>query len=88
MGFRRSRLRDGHQQSWQAPCHSQTSQDDSTKGLYSPQLNLRATLTANQTMLNCIDNSGAAIVECAMVVGQKRHASIGTTSPGCSRSLR
>ena len=29
-------------------------------------------------MLNCIDNSGAAIVECAMVVGQKRHASIGT----------
>lgn len=28
-------------------------------------------------MLNCIDNSGAAIVECAMVVGQKRHASIG-----------
>jgi ribosomal protein L14 len=34
-------------------------------------------LTADQTMLNCIDNSGAAIVECAMVVGQKRHASIG-----------
>ncbi len=29
-------------------------------------------------MLNCIDNSGAAIVECAMVIGQKRHASIGT----------
>lgn len=28
-------------------------------------------------MLNCIDNSGAAIVECAMIVGQKRHASIG-----------
>jgi large subunit ribosomal protein L14 len=28
-------------------------------------------------MLNCIDNSGAAIVECAMVIGQKRHASIG-----------
>lgn len=28
-------------------------------------------------MLNCIDNSGAAIVECAIVVGQKRHASIG-----------
>lgn len=40
-----------------------------------------AKLTAdqpNQSMLNCIDNSGAAIVECAMVVGQKRHASIGT----------
>lgn len=28
-------------------------------------------------MLNCIDNSGAMIVECAMIVGQKRHASIG-----------
>jgi len=28
-------------------------------------------------MLNCIDNSGAAIVECAMVIGQKRHAGIG-----------
>ncbi|EON99711.1 putative 50s ribosomal protein l14 protein [Phaeoacremonium minimum UCRPA7] len=28
-------------------------------------------------MLNCIDNSGAAIVECVMIVGQKRHASIG-----------
>lgn len=32
-------------------------------------------------MLNCIDNSGAALVECALVVGQKRHARIGTTSP-------
>ena len=31
-------------------------------------------------MLNCIDNSGAAIVECALVVGQKRHATIGTRS--------
>ncbi|KKA28085.1 hypothetical protein TD95_003623 [Thielaviopsis punctulata] len=30
-----------------------------------------------KTMLNCIDNSGAAVVECAMVVGQKRHARIG-----------
>ncbi|KAK0630961.1 ribosomal protein L14b/L23e [Bombardia bombarda] len=30
-----------------------------------------------KSMLNCIDNSGAAIVECVMVVGQKRHASIG-----------
>jgi hypothetical protein len=35
----------------------------------------------SQTMLNCIDNSGAAIVECALVVGQKRHASIGTEPP-------
>lgn len=31
-------------------------------------------------MLNCIDNSGAAIVECALVVGQKRHATIGAFS--------
>lgn len=28
-------------------------------------------------MLNCIDNTGAALVECAMVLGQKRHARIG-----------
>lgn len=34
-----------------------------------------------QTMLNCIDNSGAALVECALVVGQKRHARIGTNAP-------
>ncbi|OAA46735.1 50S ribosomal protein L14 [Beauveria brongniartii RCEF 3172] len=30
-----------------------------------------------KTILNCIDNSGAALVECALVVGQKRHARIG-----------
>ncbi|EWC44505.1 hypothetical protein DRE_06773 [Drechslerella stenobrocha 248] len=30
-----------------------------------------------KTMLNCIDNSGAAIVECVKVLGQKRHARIG-----------
>lgn len=29
-------------------------------------------------MLNCIDNSGASLVECVMIVGRKRHASIGT----------
>ncbi len=34
-----------------------------------------------QTILNCIDNSGAALVECALVVGQKRHARIGTNHP-------
>ena len=28
-------------------------------------------------MLNCIDNSGAAVVECALVIGQKRAATIG-----------
>lgn len=32
-------------------------------------------------MLNCIDNSGAAVVECAMVIGLKRHARIGTDPP-------
>ncbi|OHE95025.1 50S ribosomal protein L14 [Colletotrichum orchidophilum] len=30
-----------------------------------------------KTMLQCIDNSGAAMVECAMVVGQKKLARIG-----------
>ncbi|KAL8409800.1 hypothetical protein RB594_008043 [Gaeumannomyces avenae] len=30
-----------------------------------------------KTILNCIDNSGAALVECAMIIGQKRHAAIG-----------
>ncbi|EGE81919.1 hypothetical protein RJZ56_003789 [Blastomyces dermatitidis] len=30
-----------------------------------------------KTMLNCIDNSGAAIVECASVLKMKRAASIG-----------
>ncbi|KAF4119370.1 large subunit ribosomal protein L14 [Geosmithia morbida] len=30
-----------------------------------------------KTVLNCIDNSGAALVECALVIGQKRHARIG-----------
>ena len=28
-------------------------------------------------MLNCIDNSGAAIVECVNVMKMKRHAKIG-----------
>ncbi|KAI6247129.1 54S ribosomal protein L38, mitochondrial [Erysiphe necator] len=30
-----------------------------------------------KTMLNCIDNSGAAIVECVKVMRMKRHARIG-----------
>ncbi|KAH8898364.1 ribosomal protein L14 [Thozetella sp. PMI_491] len=30
-----------------------------------------------KSIINCIDNSGASLVECVMVVGQKRHASIG-----------
>ena len=30
-----------------------------------------------QTMLNCIDNSGAAIVECVANLRMKRHAKIG-----------
>ncbi|KAL7267556.1 54S ribosomal protein L38, mitochondrial [Rhizina undulata] len=30
-----------------------------------------------KTMLNCIDNSGAAMVECAKVLKMKRHAAIG-----------
>lgn len=31
----------------------------------------------SKTMLNCIDNSGAAVVECAKVLRMKRHAKIG-----------
>ncbi|KAK1833582.1 54S ribosomal protein L38, mitochondrial [Podospora conica] len=30
-----------------------------------------------KSLINCVDNSGAAIVECLMIIGQKRHASIG-----------
>ncbi|KAK5155703.1 hypothetical protein LTR04_005778 [Oleoguttula sp. CCFEE 6159] len=30
------------------------------------------------TMVNCIDNSGAAIVECVKVLRMKRHAKVGT----------
>ncbi|TGZ77897.1 60S ribosomal protein L14/L17/L23 [Ascodesmis nigricans] len=30
-----------------------------------------------KTMLNCIDNSGAAIVECVKVLKMKRHAKVG-----------
>jgi len=30
-----------------------------------------------KTMLNCIDNSGAAIVECIKVLAQKRHGRVG-----------
>lgn len=32
-------------------------------------------------MLNCIDNSGAAVVECAKVLKMKRHAKIGLSGP-------
>ncbi|QSZ37746.1 hypothetical protein DSL72_008845 [Monilinia vaccinii-corymbosi] len=38
---------------------------------------LSATMIQLKTMLNCIDNSGAAVVECAKVLKMKRHAKIG-----------
>jgi hypothetical protein len=38
-------------------------------------------LTNAQTLLNCIDNSGAAIVECIKVLKMKRAAKIGKYSP-------
>ncbi|KAI2642845.1 50S ribosomal protein L14 [Xylaria nigripes] len=41
------------------------------------QIRGRPKMIQLKTMLNCIDNSGAAVVECALVVGQKRHATIG-----------
>lgn len=34
---------------------------------------------SSQTMLNCIDNSGAAIVECAKVLKMKRAATVGSS---------
>ena len=34
-------------------------------------------LTFSQTMLNCIDNSGATIVECVANLRMKRHGRIG-----------
>lgn len=40
-----------------------------------------------QTMLNCIDNSGAAIVECVQVMKMKRAAKIGTGSALLSHHL-
>ena len=38
----------------------------------------QAELTLIQTMLNVIDNSGAAVAECIQVLKMKRHAKIGT----------
>jgi len=38
-------------------------------------------LTTAQTLLNCIDNSGAAIVECINVLKMKRAATIGSSQP-------
>lgn len=38
------------------------------------------TRLTEQTMLNCIDNSGASIVECVANLRMKRHAKIGTAT--------
>merc|ERR1712093_841470 len=35
------------------------------------------TMIQLKTMMNCIDNSGAAVVECVKVMRMKRHAKIG-----------
>lgn len=35
------------------------------------------TKNTGQTMLNCIDNSGATVVECIANIKMKRHARIG-----------
>lgn len=40
-----------------------------------------------QTMLNCIDNSGAAVVECANVLKKKRAATVGGCSSTYSASI-
>lgn len=39
--------------------------------------NGRRSLTVSKSMLNCIDNSGAAVVECVNVLKMKRAAKIG-----------
>ena len=53
--------------------------DDTAQGMYTIRpLFHRLLLTRfNQTMLNCIDNSGASIVECVANLRMKRHAKIG-----------
>lgn len=54
--------------------------DDTTKGIKSQEylhVDLWLIYSGAQTMLNCIDNSGAAVVECVAVLRMKRHAKIG-----------
>ena len=53
---------------------------DSAQGAQLLRVAVSSAACANsslQTMVNCIDNSGAAIVECVKVLKQKRHARIG-----------
>ena len=68
------------------PARVQTAvRDDSAQGaMTQPRLQLlRQTLMRRlQTLVNCIDNSGAAIVECVNVLRSKRPAKVG--KPGQS----
>lgn len=41
------------------------------------EVKVQGVLTYFQTLLNCIDNSGAAVVECAQVLKKKRPATVG-----------
>jgi hypothetical protein len=63
--------------------------DDSIKGTWFSLAQLRAAFDSQsiQTMMNCIDNSGAAIVECVKVMKMKRAAKIGPL-PSPRRILR
>ena len=60
------------------------SQDDSTQGGFAelcalrwPEVVFGRPLNFPQSLINCIDNSGAAVVECVKVLKMKRHAKIG-----------
>ena len=56
------------------------SHDDTTQGQESRNVGCASNTNKAQTMLNCIDNSGAAIVECVAVMkkrGIRPAASIG-----------
>ena len=39
-------------------------------------------LTSSQTMLNCIDNTGATVVECVANLGMKRPGTVGKSTGG------
>lgn len=65
-----------------------SAQNDSIKGkryLLIRSTTTKALICHPQTLLNCIDNSGASVVECVNVLKKKRPATIGqfplTTEP-------
>jgi hypothetical protein len=56
--------------------------NDSTKGApVDNPIPLHPLTYCAQTLLNCIDNSGASVVECVNVLKKKRPATIGESHP-------